>query len=38
MNQPNTYLDNQLKDKLKALRTYESQTYAKVIENASSKW
>jgi hypothetical protein len=29
MNQPNTYLDNQLKDKLKALRTYESETYAK---------
>ena len=29
MNQPNTYLDNQLKDKLKALRSYESQTYAK---------
>ena len=29
MNQPNIYLDNQLKDKLKALRTYESQTYAK---------
>ena len=29
MNQPNTYLDNQLKDKLKELRTYESETYAK---------
>ena len=29
MNQPNTYLDNELKDKLKRLRTYESQTYAK---------
>ena len=29
MNQPNTYLDNELKDKLKSLRTYESQTYAK---------
>lgn len=29
MNQPNTYLDNQFKDKLKALRTYESETYAK---------
>ena len=29
MNQPNTYLDKQLKDKLKALRTYESETYAK---------
>ena len=29
MNQPNTYLDNQLKDKLKALRNYESETYAK---------
>tara|TARA_Y100001937_G_C6926296_1_gene244031 strand:+ start:36 stop:563 length:528 start_codon:yes stop_codon:yes gene_type:complete len=29
MNQPNTYLDNQLKEKLKALRTYESETYAK---------
>ena len=29
MNQPNTYLDNELKDKLKALRNYESQTYAK---------
>ena len=29
MNQPNTYLDNQLRDKLKNLRTYESQTYAK---------
>ena len=29
MNQPNTYLDNQLKDKLKALRAYESETYAK---------
>jgi len=29
MNQPNTYLDNQLKDKLKGLRTYESETYAK---------
>ena len=28
MNQPNTYLDNQLKDKLKALRAYESETYA----------
>ena len=29
MNQPNTYLDKQLKDKLKALRAYESETYAK---------
>ena len=29
MNQPNTYLDNQLKEKLKALRAYESETYAK---------
>ena len=29
MNQPNTYLDKQLKDKLKALRTYELETYAK---------
>ena len=29
MNQPNTYFDNQLKDKLKALRAYESETYAK---------
>ena len=29
MNQPNTYLDNELKDKLKGLRTYESETYAK---------
>lgn len=29
MNQPNTYLDKQLKDKLKALRAYESKTYAK---------
>ena len=29
MNQPNTYLDNQLREKLKSLRTYESQTYAK---------
>jgi hypothetical protein len=29
MNQPNTYLDNQLKQKLQALRTYESETYAK---------
>ena len=29
MNQTNTYLDNQLKDKLKALRAYESETYAK---------
>ena len=29
MNQPNTYLDNQLRDKLKNLRTYESETYAK---------
>ena len=29
MNQPNTYLDKQLKDKLKALRDYESETYAK---------
>lgn len=29
MNQPSTYLDNQLKDKLKGLRTYESETYAK---------
>ena len=29
MNQPITYLDKKLKDKLKALRTYESETYAK---------
>ena len=29
MNQPNTYLDKQLNTKLKELRTYESQTYAK---------
>ena len=29
MNQPNTYLDKQLKDKLKALRACESETYAK---------
>ena len=29
MNKPNTYLDNQLKDKLKALRANESETYAK---------
>ena len=29
MNQPNTYLDNQLKEKLKALRAYEPETYAK---------
>ena len=29
MNQPSTYLDNELEDKLKALRTYESETYAK---------
>ena len=29
MNQPNTYLDNQLNTKLKELRTYESETYAK---------
>jgi hypothetical protein len=29
MNQPNTYLEKQLKDKLKALRAYESETYAK---------
>ena len=29
MNQPSTYLDNELKDKLRALRTYESETYAK---------
>ena len=29
MNQPSTYLDNELKDKLKGLRTYESETYAK---------
>jgi hypothetical protein len=29
MNQPNTYLDKQLKDKLKSLRAYESETYAK---------
>ena len=29
MNQPDTYLDNELKDKLKGLRTYESETYAK---------
>lgn len=29
MNQPNTYLDKQLQDKLKGLRTYESETYAK---------
>ena len=29
MNQPSTYLDKQLKDKLKALRAYESETYAK---------
>ena len=29
MNQPNTYLDNKLNTKLKDLRTYESETYAK---------
>ena len=29
MNQPNTYLDKQLNTKLKELRTYESETYAK---------
>ena len=29
MNQPSTYLDNELKDKLRGLRTYESETYAK---------
>ena len=29
MNQPNTYLEKQFKDKLKALRAYESETYAK---------
>jgi hypothetical protein len=29
MNQPNTYLDKKLKQKLQALRTYESETYAK---------
>ena len=29
MIQPNTYLEKQFKDKLKALRAYESETYAK---------
>ena len=29
MNQPSTYLDKQLNTKLKELRTYESETYAK---------